>query len=56
VTVNDLAEFFALVKALREAQRAYFKSRCAANLERAKELERKVDAAIKAAESQPTLF
>lgn len=57
--------FFELVRSMREAQRAYFKSRSGIDLSRSKAYERQIDEEIarvdaiiarQAAESQPDLF
>lgn len=55
---EDLPEFVALVRSMREAQRDYFKTRSGEALSRSKELERKVDAALRAAAEaeKPNLF
>lgn len=52
------AEFRALVRKMRETQREYFKNRSADVLSRSKDLERQVDAELKAASraEQPNLF
>jgi len=51
------ADFVALVKAMRDAQRRYFRERSPAALEESKRLEREVDAAVKAAgDDQGRLF
>lgn len=39
-------EFFLTVAQMREAQKQYFKNRFSADLEKAKELEKKIDAEI----------
>ena len=39
-------DFFELVAKMRQAQKAYFKTRTASNLQRSKELEKAVDAEI----------
>ena len=44
---NGRLAFFNLVKAMREAQNAYFGNRTQANLDKARALERQVDAQIK---------
>ena len=53
-------QFRDLVRRMREAQREYFKTRSHFVLQRSKELERQVDAELRAdehpAEKQPTLF
>lgn len=53
-------QFRDLVRRMREAQREYFKTRSHFVLQRSKELERQVDAELKADErpapKQPTLF
>ncbi len=41
------AEFVQLVRQMREAQRAYFKSRLVGDLQISKRLERQVDEAVK---------
>ncbi|HEY1190445.1 MAG TPA: hypothetical protein VGE74_22620 [Gemmata sp.] len=55
---EDVSEFIVLVRQMREAQRDYFKTRSGAALSKSKELERKVDVALRAvAESEkPNLF
>ena len=62
---NGRLHFFNLVKAMREAQREYFSTRSHAALQKARSLERSVDAYIKRGDDylaqaeqtmQPTLF
>jgi hypothetical protein len=53
MTVEQLAE---LVRDMRRAQRAYFKDRTQGALEDSKRLEKAVDAAVREALEQPTLF
>lgn len=51
------AEFLALVAAMREAQKDYFRRRAPADLERSKNLEREVDRALRELkDDQPKLF
>ena len=49
-------EFVRLVADLRRAQRYYFSNRTERSLEKAKQLERQVDLAVKELLQQPTLF
>ena len=52
-----LAEFVALVAAMRGAQKDYFKRRTPADLDRARNLEREVDRAVRVLQDdQPKLF
>lgn len=55
---EDMPEFIALVRSMRQAQRNYFKTRSSEALNRSKDLERKVDAALRAASEaeKPNLF
>lgn len=49
-------KFAQLVKRMRDAQKAYFKSRSTLNLEQSKSLERDVDKALTGINTEPTLF
>ena len=58
---NGRLQFFNLVKAMREAQRDYFTTRSHEALQKARQLERQVDAYIgddylKQQNQEPTLF
>ena len=62
---NGRLQFFNLVKAMREAQREYFSTRSHAALQKARQLEQRVDACIRRGDEylaqaeqpqQPTLF
>lgn len=59
---NGRLQFFNLVKAMREAQREYFSTRSHAALQKARQLEQRVDACIKRGDDyltkrqEPTLF
>ena len=59
---NGRLQFFNLVKAMREAQREYFSTRSHGALQKARQLERSVDAYIKRGDDylnntkQPSLF
>jgi hypothetical protein len=60
---NGRLQFFNLVKAMREAQREYFSTRSHAALQKARQLEQRVDEHIKRGDDylnnqppQPTLF
>lgn len=60
---NGRLQFFNLVKAMREAQREYFSTRSHAALQKARQLEQRVDEYIKRGDAylnnqpqQPTLF
>ena len=59
---NGRIQFFNLVKAMREAQNIYFRNRTQANLDKARALERQVDAQIRRGDEylkqqkEPSLF
>ena len=47
----DAKEFYITVKAMREAQKLYFRTRAACHLEKSKELEKAIDDEIKRTEA-----
>jgi hypothetical protein len=50
-------DFLKLIQDMRQAQRDYFRSRTSENLQKSKELERRVDAEVKSLlDKQATLF
>ena len=57
---QELHDFFSKVKGMREAQKAYFRTRDGNNLEKSKRLEKEVDSEIRRLEGivgeQKTIF